>query len=36
VIGGARRQENRKAEEMANGKAGPPNQYERYFVGLKL
>jgi len=26
VIGGVRRQKNRIAEEMANGKAGPPNQ----------
>jgi hypothetical protein len=36
VIGGARRTENRKAEEMANGTTGPLNQYERYFAGLKL
>jgi hypothetical protein len=25
--------ENRKAEEMANGTAGTPNQYRRYFDG---
>jgi hypothetical protein len=36
VTGEVRRKENRTAEEMANGKAGPPNQYGRYFDELKL
>jgi len=36
VTGEVRRKENRTAEEMVNGKAGPPNQCRRYFDGLKL
>jgi hypothetical protein len=32
----ARREENRTAEEMANGTAGSPNPYGRYDDGLKL
>jgi len=36
VTGEVGRTENRIAEEMANGRAGPPNQYGRYFDGLKL
>jgi hypothetical protein len=34
VAGEVRREEDRTAEEMANGKAGPSNQYGRYFDGL--
>jgi hypothetical protein len=34
--GGVRSKENRKAEGMANGEAGAPNQYGRYFDGQKL
>jgi hypothetical protein len=39
LLNGGRRSplwENRRAEEMANGTAGSPNQYWRYFDGLKL